>query len=245
MTTLTLSDPANETLADATQIANNNAAIEAVVNGGLDSNNLKPAAGILASQISGFPNDPAKVFKGDGSWGSVGNPAWTLPPVAVLNDSAVKTLISKSIPGGTLGTSKKLRVLLAGDHFNNTAGGKPCQFVITWGGITIFDGSTGNESNFGAVRTPWGLSFNLCASNDTGHQMLTHGVGYWLESGGTLATGLSGGADRFPNAAHFVSNGTIAVDSTVAQLLVVTSKFGTASANLGLTMHDASIEVIG
>ncbi len=44
-------------------------AIANVLNGGLDDANIKAAAGILASKLANFPNDAAKVLKGDGTWG--------------------------------------------------------------------------------------------------------------------------------------------------------------------------------
>lgn len=68
MTVLTLTNPVPGTSADANMIASNNNAILAVINGGLDHNNLLAGAGILFSQLNGYPADATKFARGDGTW---------------------------------------------------------------------------------------------------------------------------------------------------------------------------------
>ena len=68
MGTLSLTDPQNGTLADASVIATNNSAIKTVVNGGLDDTNIHSAAGIQASKLNGYPGDGTKALFGDGTW---------------------------------------------------------------------------------------------------------------------------------------------------------------------------------
>lgn len=52
MGTLSLTDPVNGTTADASVIANNNAATKTVVNGGIDNTNLAAGAAIAISKIA-------------------------------------------------------------------------------------------------------------------------------------------------------------------------------------------------
>src|SRR3954465_11777658 len=88
MATLTLTDPTNNTTADATVISSNNTAIKALVNGGLQNDNIASnasisysklaltgavvnadlAGSIAASKFSGYPADATKALVGDGTW---------------------------------------------------------------------------------------------------------------------------------------------------------------------------------
>lgn len=66
MTTLSMTDPTNNTTADANVIASNNAAVKAVVNGNIDNANVNSAAAIAVSKLAG------KVVSGsDGTTASV------------------------------------------------------------------------------------------------------------------------------------------------------------------------------
>lgn len=56
MTTLTLTDPVNGTVADANTIASNNAATKTVVNGNIDNANLASAAAIAATKLAAGAN---------------------------------------------------------------------------------------------------------------------------------------------------------------------------------------------
>lgn len=70
MPTINLSSfkPSAGTVADAGQIDNAFDALQTLLNGGLDKNNLAAAAGILASQLAGYPDDDTKFLAGDGNW---------------------------------------------------------------------------------------------------------------------------------------------------------------------------------
>ena len=81
MGTLALTDPTNGTTADASLVANNNTAIKAVVNGGIDNGNISVSAGIAASKLSGYPTDATKYLRGDGTWGA---PAAPSAPIALI-----------------------------------------------------------------------------------------------------------------------------------------------------------------
>ncbi len=52
MASVTLTDPVNGTVTDASVIANNNAALKTAINGGLDNSNVASNAAITASKIS-------------------------------------------------------------------------------------------------------------------------------------------------------------------------------------------------
>jgi hypothetical protein len=54
---------------DISVILANFQAISDVINGAIDNNNLSPAAAIAIAKLANYPSDPAKVLKGDGTWG--------------------------------------------------------------------------------------------------------------------------------------------------------------------------------
>lgn len=221
MTTLTLSDPVNDTTADADVIANNNAAIKAVVNGSLDSNNLKPSANILASQLFGFPNDVTKALLGDGSWAVI-SPilARDVTLVDVTSTAAETNLVNYTIPGGTLGTNKTLHVELYGDYLRNDAtNGTTVRLYV--GGIKIYEANWNATSS--ATRRHWHIDFDLRALNATNAQTL-HGIVFQSDLDGTLNP--TDAIQRSLAAANF------ALDSTVGQVIRLTAQPQISTVNL-------------
>jgi hypothetical protein len=73
MPAITLSDPVNGTVIDATLHANNNSVLEAVINGNLDNGNLASAAAIAASKIAPGGEEQALLTSG-------GVTVWSHPP---------------------------------------------------------------------------------------------------------------------------------------------------------------------
>jgi len=57
---------------DVSQVLANFQAIQAILNGGIDDNNIRSTAAINPSKLLGYPSDVTKVLRGDGSW--QGNP---------------------------------------------------------------------------------------------------------------------------------------------------------------------------
>ncbi len=57
---------------DISVILANFQALASVMNGNLDNANLSPGAAIAASKLAGYPNDPLKALRGDGTWLGVG-----------------------------------------------------------------------------------------------------------------------------------------------------------------------------
>jgi hypothetical protein len=83
----------------------------------------------------------------------------------VVNTSAETGVYSFSVPGGTLGTNRVLRVTILGDYFNNTGSGRTFTFRFKYGATTIatlapFQSPTANRGFFraqagaGERRTP-------------------------------------------------------------------------------------------
>lgn len=112
MGTLTLTDPVNGTNADASVIASNDAAIKAVVNGGLDNTNISASAGIVRSKIAG----PVTALA-------------TATPAGTVSTSMVMAGIGATI---TPTASGVLLVSIDGDTANNTTsdGGS---YQLAWG----------------------------------------------------------------------------------------------------------------
>jgi hypothetical protein len=155
MTVLSLTNPTPGTTADANMIASNNAAIIAVVNGGLTDGNIQAAAGIAASKLASYPADATKGLFGDGTWKNlVGNTAATglsanqdlASPATgqhyhTANTSGGGSIRSAGIPALGAGSRLSIRAGIPSSTLtikHQTAGGTGQQFYNrTLGDITL------------------------------------------------------------------------------------------------------------
>lgn len=89
MGTLVLDDPSNGTTADANLVANNNIALKAVINGGIDNSNIAAAgvANIDPTKLS-LPSDAAKYLNGVGAFVTLSTPATVATTIAGLGTAA-------------------------------------------------------------------------------------------------------------------------------------------------------------
>lgn len=186
------------------------------------------------------------------SGGGAGPIVWTFPPLTWNNNAAEKALVSQVVPGGTLGTAKRIRLLAYGDQLQNGVGGTP-RWKVKWGGAAIWDAATPTMT-LSAVRNAWLVSVELAASSDAGHQALGGSIRIGARSAptvelqddvGLLAAGIGGfGSTDFAQAV-VASNGPVAVDSTVAQTFELTFTHSTAHTSNELRLFAAILEVFG
>ena len=128
--------------------------------------------------------------------------------------TALLTVFDQIIPANSLGSTGKLKIELVGDHI--TATSSTVRVLITWGGTPIFD-FTASSTNTNAGRALFWLKFILQAWQDNQHQILSDGdFRYDQYSGLTVGAG-----NLNPQGRQFIGPGTINVDSTLAQHLVV------------------------
>ncbi len=145
----------------------------------------------------------------------------------VVNTATETTVYTFSVPGGTLGTDRRLRLKLIGDWLNN-AGTNSLTVRTKFGGTTLF--STAIFVGASPNRHALFYELILSAHNATNAQIATL---HYFEGGANTAgapPGTLGNAGQ-SNTGVGVYN-ALALDSTVAQTLEVTFQHGAADANL-------------
>lgn len=149
-------------------------------------------------------------------------------PTTDGNSSADTALYTYSVPGGTLSTNKGIVVVVTGTYKNNTGSTQTITVRAKYGGTTVCSKTTGTMAS-NAANGFFFIQFYLTAQNATNSQ-----VGYMnasFESGANVSTNID---DR----------GSSAIDSTLAQNLVISVQHSAANANLTLTKNFANTEQI-
>lgn len=160
----------------------------------------------------------------------------------VVNTTVETAVYSFSVPGGTLGTNRALRLTLIGDYLNNSAGTRTLEMRTKYGGTTIFDQAI-TAIAIDTVRRGFSFVTMLSAQNATNAQVAsTIGVLGALGSADGAAVSIASGtlsADPFE-----VTHNAVAVDSTLAQTLEVTLQHNVANANISARALAVQVEVL-
>lgn len=183
------------------------------------------------------------------NWCELARTAFTVPAnVTVLdrdvtvNDvntsSSETTVYSFSVPGGTLGSTKQLRLTLFADYLNNSGGGSDLTVRVKLGATTIFTGThtMGASANRGAQS----LAVLLSAANATNAQ---RAVAHWHSSEG--AENNAAGAltqNSSTNREYRGVRNSISEDSTGALTLSVTVQHSVSDVAVSFRCHIAVLE---
>lgn len=200
---------------------------------------------------AGIPDGQAvKAVGGVATWGVVSPTVWQFAPATIFSGAGyvagtLTSVFSQAIPGGTLGSTKRLRVIAFGDYLNNSGAGTTQRWQVNWGGAAIYDEAATVNLASGAQRRPWRLELDLAASTDTGHQSLSGR----LEASTATAVPTVGEGQTTPGAdpisALIASAGPVAVDSTASQTLEVKVSAANSNANIDFKLWHAMILVEG
>ena len=228
MPVLALTDPVTGgTVSSSVQIANQNA-IKAIVNGGLDNANLSPAAGMLASQLAGYPASSSVFLDGSG--------AWSTPPTAVtyrkntttdvVNTVTNTDLLAGSITvaGNAMGANGILEIYAWGDYLNNT--GSPQNITVALQHDSSGTTGVGTSVVASATRSGWFIQWFINNQNATNVQQ-------W------------GGLIALPNGTNnpiFFNGAT--VDTTAGATITIKAQHGAANALLSMRLHGALVRVV-
>lgn len=154
----------------------------------------------------------------------------------VFNTTTPTTIYSFSMPGGTMGTTKRLRVQHDGLWNNTTGVSANMTLTITLGGTTIIGGSalTFAPSDPRRVRLEAWIT-NLNASNS---QSTT----------GTLMTGpsVAGGTPDWGASTNWLIGGltAAAIDTSSAQTVAIVVTNSVANTQIGYTSHSTLVELL-
>lgn len=187
----------------------------------------------------------------DGSnWRTVSPIQWVLDrdvtAVTVNGDgegTTETTVYSYTVPGGTLGTTRRLRLEMQGDCLNNTGGNRIIRFRVKFGATTVFDTGAGSITMgaSGASRGGVQLYTTIAALNATNAQVATTQL--FLSVGSGVA-GTSQGVTAGATSAHVGIHNAVAEDSTADKALVVTAQLDNTDATLDFTCRTVMTEVL-
>jgi hypothetical protein len=229
--------------------------VDADIAGGAAIAASKLAGNIPANKLSGFPNIPAQVFKGDGSWG--------LPAVyrkntqkQVVNSVAETDLLNGeiTIAAGVMTATGVLRLTAWGDAVNNSGSTQNSpKLRLKLGGTTLIDTSAIAAAwTTSSSRFPWKVTTEITNLGATGSQW----VSFVSELVGGIASNLSAAltAGEGAHQALLVAAGTGvmkalagvsgAIDTTIAQALALSVILPAASANVDMTLKGAIVELV-
>jgi hypothetical protein len=152
-------------------------------------------------------------------------------PADVVNTTTETTVYSFTVPGGTFGTDKALRLTLIGDYLNNSGANTSLTVRVKLGATTI-SSTTFTLVSSNAARRALTVTCTVSAANATNAQA----------SSGRIALGTAGtvdGSALAPTLREGVHN-SIAEDSTGDLALAVTYENSGAAATVSaraLTVH--------
>jgi len=162
----------------------------------------------------------------------------------VVNTTTETSVYSFTVPGGTLGTNRALRLTLTGDYLNNAAATPTFLIKVKYGGTTIFNGNAPALIQ-SAFRFSIDVVTMLSANNATNSQIART----WYQgsvNNGMDGTGLASGKvslGQFDSPQLGLHN-SLAIDSTVNQTLTVTFTHNTANTLISGRRHTVQLELL-
>jgi hypothetical protein len=159
---------------------------------------------------------------------------------SVVSTAAETTAYSKSILGGTLGTNRALRLIIAGDFLNNTGADRNVTYRCYYGAVQAADeffSFAFSGIPTGASRRGFRIVAIVYAKGATNAQI---GEGLFWDFGPGSAGGTAVANTSYANA---LDNG-MSKDSTVAQNLIVTFQNSVNDAQLETRLLTARLEVL-
>lgn len=156
-------------------------------------------------------------------------------PATVVNVATEQTPITISIPGGTLGTDRRIRIRIVGTLLNNSGANTTCRVRLFYGATQIFN-DPGVTLATSASARGFIMDVELAGRGATNAQVCSG----WAGQGPAGSdAGNPNGTTTFRMATH----GTIAEDSTVSKNLEIRVLLGNAAATISLTIHRVDVEL--
>jgi hypothetical protein len=152
----------------------------------------------------------------------------------VVNSASETTVYTKTIPAGTLGSTKQLRLSLIGDYFQNFAGSDTFTVRVKYGSTTLHTSAFAGAQS--ASRRALTVTCLLSAFNATNAQDCRTTAEFG-------AAGSVAGAGASPTT-HVSIHSGVTEDSTGALALAVTVQHQTADASISAKCFSAVLELL-
>lgn len=187
---------------------------------------------------------------------AVAHAKWRKTTAKTVNNTVTETDLLNgevTIDAGAVSTNRMLRMVAWGDLLNNTGATQHLpRFKLGLGATTLLDtGSDGGVIGWLAdtARRPWKIEaevLNLGAANS---QWATIRGEIYLDSSASNHVAFTTGEGQYESGTasrhvSFLGANSAAVDTTAAVALVLSVILPTASANLEMKLHGATVEVV-
>lgn len=182
--------------------------------------------------------------------GASANPQWGTGVVTldrdvsqneVVSTAAETTVYSYSVAGGTLSTTRSVRVTMIGDYLNNSGAGRDLAIKLKYGSTTVLTASF--SSSPGATRGQIRFNATIAAANSASAQVAEG----WSVMADTGDGGASGTMVSLPTSSTKILSGVnnaVAENSSGALTLSLTAQHNASSANLSFRCHTVHVEVL-
>jgi hypothetical protein len=156
------------------------------------------------------------------------------PTVGVSNSTTETTVLSYTMPGGTMGATGLLRITIQGSVVNTTGSAQNFSLNTKLGGSTVTGGTVSVANNqtyeFRAVVL-------IQNQNSASSQKLSGLVTY--QHTGAATSWLNDANQR-----TYMSGGTLTINTASDAAVVITGQLGAASASLSFTVYSATVELV-
>ena len=162
--------------------------------------------------------------------------------IDLVNDATLTSIYQVTIPANTLGTNRVLEANIKGDALNASGGATGVTLRITFGGVTLYEDSTGNNIALAGDRRAFNL--RLCLANRDDAALQIGGGRFTIGFPGAPTTGfgklgnISGDGGDF----GFVQS---TVDTTADRVLDVLIANSVADADVSFRKKLAYSKIVG
>jgi hypothetical protein len=153
----------------------------------------------------------------------------------VVNTTTETVAYTFTVPGGTLGSTKALRLSLIGDHLNNDGATRTLTIRVKFGGTTILTAAFDVTAD--APRLAFIGEVVLSAANNVSAQV-AKGEFIFGDQGTTGGTMDDSGYTQ-----SYGINNAVAENSAINRDLQITIQHQVASANVSFRLHTAQLEL--
>lgn len=175
-----------------------------------------------------------------GTWRQVGNVNVLDRDVTVaevVSTVAETTVYTFSVPGGTLGTTGRLRLTLLGDILDNAGGPGVVTLRVKYGGTVAWVHNFSPGATNANRRSVW-LQVDIAAQNSTSAQV-AGGLGVMSGSGGAAAPAADDGG---AGVLYTSMNNALAIASASDQTLLVSAQWDTNDAGCSFKAFATIVE---
>jgi hypothetical protein len=218
---------------------------------------ISPAAAIAIAKLAGYPANGAVFLAGDGTWKAASSITYRRTIAVTVNNSVAEVDLlggGVTVAAGAIGPSGVIRLTAWGDLLSNNGIIGVNQWKLKLGATTLIDtANPGANFRYGgsATRYPWRLVAEIMNLGAANSQLVSFLLTYQSPLNNVTSLAMATGegyttSDSVPTLPEIIAQGfnTAAVDTTVADALVLSVIQSAASVNQETKCYGALVEII-